>query len=248
MRAHEKRLELAGHMAADVPHNLVGDPLRLRQVMVNLLSNAIKFTDHGEIVLSVERAEHVAADQADPDQIGLRFSIRDTGIGIPEDKLSLIFSSFGQADSSTTRRYGGSGSVWRSRAGWSSCCLAARSRSRASWGWAAGSVSLLTFGAGSAVPRRDSAAVVNLRDVEILIVDDTEVNRLILRELLQPKGAESPKRQVVRMRWRNSRKRAPRGAGSSYSCWIAECRRWTGSNWPSTSASSMRRAARRHRS
>ena len=189
MRAHEKGLELAMHIAPDVPRNLVGDPLRLRQILVNLLGNAIKFTDRGLVVLSVERAEHVAADQADPDQIGLRFSIRDTGIGIPEDKLSLIFSSFGQADSSTTRRYGGSGL---------GLAIASRLVKLLSGGEIAVQSELgvgswfsfvATFGAGPAVPRRDSAAVVNLRDVEILIVDDTEVNRLILRELLQPQGA-----------------------------------------------------------
>ncbi len=189
LRAHEKGLELAMRIAPGVPRNLVGDPLRLRQILVNLLGNAIKFTDRGLVVLSVERAEHVAADQADPDQIGLRFSIRDTGIGIPEDKLSLIFSSFGQADSSTTRRYGGSGL---------GLAIASRLVKLLSGGEIAVQSELgvgswfsfvATFGAGPAVPRRDSAAVVNLRDVEILIVDDTEVNRLILRELLQPQGA-----------------------------------------------------------
>ena len=189
MRAHEKGLELAMHIAPDVPRNLVGDPLRLRQILVNLLGNAIKFTGRGLIVLSVERADIVAADQTDPDQIGLRFSIRDTGIGIPEDKLSVIFSSFGQADSSTTRRYGGSGL---------GLAIASRLVKLLSGGEIAVQSELgvgswfsfvAMFGAGRAVPRRAGAAVVNLRDVEILIVDDTEVNRLILRELLQPQGA-----------------------------------------------------------
>jgi PAS domain S-box-containing protein len=189
MRAHEKGLELAMHIAPDVPRNLVGDPLRLRQILVNLLGNAIKFTDRGLIVLSVERANIVAADQTDPDQIGLRFSIRDTGIGIPEDKLSVIFSSFGQADSSTTRRYGGSGL---------GLAIASRLVKLLSGGEIAVQSELgvgswfsfvAMFGAGRAVPKRAGAAVVNLREVETLIVDDTEVNRLILRELLQAQGA-----------------------------------------------------------
>src|ERR1039458_526094 len=189
MRAHEKGLELAMHIAPDVPRNLVGDPLRLRQILVNLLGNAIKFTDRGLIVLSVERANIVAADQTDPDQIGLRFSIRDTGIGIPEDKLSVIFSSFGQADSSTTRRYGGSGL---------GLAIASRLVKLLSGGEIAVQSALgvgswfsfvAMFGAGGAVPKRAGAAVVNLRDVETLIVDDTEVNRLIRRDLLQAEGA-----------------------------------------------------------
>ncbi len=188
VRAYQKGLELAMRIAPDVPRNLVGDPLRLRQILVNLLGNAIKFTDRGQIVLSVERADIAAAGRPDPDQIRLRFAIRDTGIGIPKDKLSIIFSSFGQADSSTTRRYGGSGlglAIVRrlvelyggeitveSEPGVGSCFSF-----------------VAMFGAGRAVKTRAGAARVNLRDVETLIVDDTEVNRLILRETLEPEGA-----------------------------------------------------------
>ncbi|HEX9491886.1 MAG TPA: ATP-binding protein, partial [Thermoanaerobaculia bacterium] len=105
MRAHEKHLELAAHVDRDVPHNLVGDQLRLRQVIVNLLSNAVKFTEVGEIVLSVE----VANSDVDLGTASIRFSVTDTGIGIPRDKTDSIFGAFTQADSSTTRKYGGSG-------------------------------------------------------------------------------------------------------------------------------------------
>ena len=103
LRAHKKGLELAARILPDVPLNLIGDSLRLGEVLTNLLSNAIKFTDCGEVVLTVE---------CEPGGFGparLRFSIRDTGIGIPADKRETIFASFTQADSSTTRRYGGSG-------------------------------------------------------------------------------------------------------------------------------------------
>ncbi|HEY9159186.1 PAS domain S-box protein, partial [Candidatus Binatus sp.] len=105
LRAHEKHLELAGQVAPDVPHNLVGDPLRLRQVMVNLLSNAVKFTDHGEIVLRVE----MARPDTGSGTTSIRFSVADTGVGIAHDKTDSIFDAFTQADSSTTRKYGGTG-------------------------------------------------------------------------------------------------------------------------------------------
>jgi PAS domain S-box-containing protein len=105
LRAHEKNLELAGQVASEVPQIITGDPLRLRQVIVNLLSNAIKFTVKGEIVLNVEVAR---ADTGSGTAL-IRFSVSDTGIGIPSDKTESIFSAFTQADSSTTREYGGTG-------------------------------------------------------------------------------------------------------------------------------------------
>ena len=110
LRAHEKGLEIVCHIMPEVPRHLVGDPIRLRQVLVNLIGNAIKFTDSGEIVFSVES---LAGDFNDPedgsDVIELLFSVSDTGIGIPEDKQETVFDAFTQADSSTTRKYGGTG-------------------------------------------------------------------------------------------------------------------------------------------
>ena len=102
-RAHQKGLELACHVTPDLPPVLVGDPLRLRQIVVNLVGNAIKFTEQGEVVLRVHVETHYNGD------IQLRFSVADTGIGIPPDKQAVIFEAFSQADSSTTRRYGGTG-------------------------------------------------------------------------------------------------------------------------------------------
>ncbi|HEV2170093.1 MAG TPA: ATP-binding protein, partial [Candidatus Binatus sp.] len=107
VRAHGKGLELTGRILPDVPHNLVGDPLRLGQILINLIGNAIKFTEEGEIALTVETLP--ATDGGHSDAVGLRFSIADTGIGIPADKLATIFSGFSQADASITRRFGGSG-------------------------------------------------------------------------------------------------------------------------------------------
>jgi CheY-like chemotaxis protein/HPt (histidine-containing phosphotransfer) domain-containing protein/anti-sigma regulatory factor (Ser/Thr protein kinase) len=103
VRAQEKGLTLVCEIAPEVISDLVGDPTRLRQVLLNLLGNAIKFTESGEVALRVT----LDADFSVPD--ALRFTISDTGIGIPSDKLGTVFDRFTQADSSTTRRYGGSG-------------------------------------------------------------------------------------------------------------------------------------------
>ena len=103
VRAHDKQLELACRIDPDVPDQLVGDGARLGQVIINLVGNAIKFTTSGEVVLDV------ALNSLEEDMAILQFSIRDTGIGIPDDKLGVIFGAFTQADSSTTREYGGTG-------------------------------------------------------------------------------------------------------------------------------------------
>ncbi|HVA80088.1 MAG TPA: PAS domain S-box protein [Candidatus Binataceae bacterium] len=192
IRAHEKGLELSVRVAPDVPVHLIGDPLRLRQILINLVGNAVKFTETGGIVLSVDRATPDAA-AAQPhgasDGLRLRFSVRDTGVGIPSDKLGMLFSSFTQADSSTTRKYGGSGlglaivkrlvelhggEIYvESEPGRGSCFSFTAQ-----------------FGAGSAdSPARPSSAI-DLSGVRTLVVDDTAVNRLIIREILAKESAE----------------------------------------------------------
>jgi len=102
-RAHQKGLSLVWTIAPDVGNDLIGDPARLRQVLLNLLGNAIKFTLSGRVSLTVE-SERDGSNPTD-----LRFTVVDTGIGIPSDKLRQVFERFTQADSSTTRRFGGSG-------------------------------------------------------------------------------------------------------------------------------------------
>ena len=102
-RARTKGLELACHVQPDVPDYLIGDPGRLRQIVVNLVGNAIKFTEKGEVVV------RVVVESSDQQKVRLRFSVRDTGIGIPKEKQSRIFESFEQADTSTTREFGGTG-------------------------------------------------------------------------------------------------------------------------------------------
>ncbi|WP_265948530.1 PAS domain-containing hybrid sensor histidine kinase/response regulator [Dechloromonas sp. A34] len=101
--AHKKSLELIADIRPEVPQRVVGDPTRLRQVIINLVGNAIKFTERGEVALEV------VVDQQTDGSVFLRFSIRDTGIGIPPEKQQAIFEAFSQADVSTTRRFGGTG-------------------------------------------------------------------------------------------------------------------------------------------
>ena len=104
--AEQKGLELTCHIAPAVPACVVGDPDRLRQIVVNLVGNAIKFTENGEVSLRVEPSEGPASDEKN---CVLQFAVCDTGIGIPVEKQALIFDAFSQADGSTTRRFGGTG-------------------------------------------------------------------------------------------------------------------------------------------
>ncbi len=103
LRAHQKDLELVCDIASDVPMRIVGDPIRMNQVITNLVGNAIKFTERGEITL------HVHTETVSDESVVLRFAVRDSGIGIPADKQKAIFDPFSQADHSTTRRFGGTG-------------------------------------------------------------------------------------------------------------------------------------------
>jgi PAS domain S-box-containing protein len=177
-QAHQKGLELAYHVPPDVPDGLVGDPVRLRQVLVNLLGNAIKFTRLGEVAVSVRTA---AVSDA---EVCLHFAVRDTGTGIPTDKQQLIFQPFTQADGSTTRKYGGTG-----------LGLTISSRLVEAMGGRLGVESVpgqgstfhftARFGRSkeplSACP---PAPPVELRDRPVLVVDDNATNRYILQELL----------------------------------------------------------------
>ncbi|WP_407357194.1 PAS domain S-box protein [Methanolobus sp. WCC5] len=103
LRAHKKGLKLSYDVESDVPSMLYGDPGRLLQILTNLAGNAIKFTSQGEVRI------HVSVKSKDDNNVILRFSVKDTGIGIPEDKMELIFDKFTQADASNTRRFGGTG-------------------------------------------------------------------------------------------------------------------------------------------
>src|SRR5439155_13580903 len=102
-RAYQKGLELACHVPAEVPDDLVGDPVRLGQIVVNLVGNALKFTERGEVVVDVRLESRTETEAC------LHFAVADTGIGVAAEKLAYIFDPFAQADGSTTRRYGGTG-------------------------------------------------------------------------------------------------------------------------------------------
>jgi signal transduction histidine kinase/DNA-binding response OmpR family regulator len=114
-KAMDKGLDLAYVMEADVPPAILGDVTRLRQILLNLLGNSVKFTEKGEVVVTVSLQDSsrsgvpAARDTGTPEHVTLRFTVRDTGIGIPADQMERLFQSFSQADSSTTRKYGGTG-------------------------------------------------------------------------------------------------------------------------------------------
>src|SRR6185436_8031546 len=108
-KAAEKRLDIAYQMDEGLPFQFFGDVTRLRQVLVNLLSNGIKFTAAGEVVVHVKLLSGPDAARNGEDSWHLQFSVRDTGIGIPVDRLARLFKAFSQADASTARHYGGTG-------------------------------------------------------------------------------------------------------------------------------------------
>ena len=175
-RAHEKGLELAYFVPPELPDLIVGDPVRLRQVILNLIGNAIKFTAQGEVVLRVELESQTA------DVMSLHFAVSDTGIGIPLEKQALIFEPFSQADTSTTRRYGGTGlglSISSRLIGMMNgrIWLESEPGRGTTFHFTAG------FGtaSGSSVPSADPAILENLR---VLIVDDNATNRQILEKTL----------------------------------------------------------------
>jgi two-component system sensor histidine kinase/response regulator len=178
-RAHGKGLELAYRVAPDVPDAVRGDVYRLRQVIVNLVGNAIKFTERGEIVVDV------ACPARRGDEIELQFSVRDTGIGIPADKIDAILRPFEQADLSTTRRYGGTG------LGLSICVqLVELMGGRIEIESESGSGSTFRFSIVLApgTPRTERERVAGrdeIEDLNVLIVDDNDTNRRILVETLK---------------------------------------------------------------
>jgi PAS domain S-box-containing protein len=185
-RAAEKGVDLAYLIGDGTPAAIVGDVTRLRQILLNLLSNAVKFTERGEVVLSVGGRRLETAE----DQHELTFSVRDTGIGIPPDRLGRLFQSFSQIDASTTRRYGGTG-----------LGLVISQRLTELMGGRIGVTS--EVGAGSdfrftiraavaevpVPPRRDLSGVQpTLRGKRVLVVDDNATNRRILTSHLDVWG------------------------------------------------------------
>jgi signal transduction histidine kinase/CheY-like chemotaxis protein len=187
-RAGQKGLELSWRVAPDVPDGLVADSERLRQVLLNLAGNAVKFTDAGYVTVNVGLAEPLASDDAR--DCTLTFAVADTGIGIPEDKQTLVFEAFSQADGSVSRRFGGTGlglSISASIIGMMGGSIHLTSQP--------GRGSTFTFsiraGIDSAQDRvRLSVPLPHLRGLRALVVDDHEINRCVLEETLRFWGLE----------------------------------------------------------
>jgi signal transduction histidine kinase/CheY-like chemotaxis protein len=179
-RAHEKGLELVLRVPPDSPERVVGDPGRVRQILINLIGNAVKFTATGHVYVEVV---------TEPGGAGVpifKFSVRDTGIGIPPDRVQRLFEKFTQAESSTTRRYGGTGlglAISRNLVELMGGEMHVESRpGEGSTFWFTLPLPLDNSGPPSAPPRGD------LDGQRVLVVDDVEVNRIVLSEALSAWG------------------------------------------------------------
>jgi PAS domain S-box-containing protein len=208
LRAHARGLELTCHVAPEVPDALVGDPDRLRQVILNLVGNAIKFTERGEVAVrvSLDGPEQIGngsgsgkgngttgppvplpapAPVPEEGEVLLRFAVRDTGIGIPADKLAAVFEPFVQADGSTTRKYGGTG------LGLSISARLVELMGGRLWAESTpgvGSTFFFTARLGVAAEHAPAELPVELAGRPVLVVDDNETNRRILLEMLRRWG------------------------------------------------------------
>lgn len=190
-KAHEKKLELAYRVDPHVPEMIVGDPSRVRQIVLNLIGNAVKFTEKGEIILVV------SPEASGQDPYHLMFSVRDTGIGIPKTKQASIFGAFAQADGSTTRKYGGTGlglavskqlvTLMNGRIWIESPVSSGQITSR---GEAVGPGSAFHFTARFEQTLTDGEAATHKPDVDIssvktLVVDDNLSNLEIIMEMME---------------------------------------------------------------
>ena len=198
-RADEKGLELMWEISSDIPARLVGDPGRLRQIIVNLVGNAIKFTEHGEVDL------HAEIEERGEDWATLHFCVSDTGIGVPREKHQRIFEAFMQADSSTTRKYGGTG------LGLAISTLLVKMMEGRIWLESTpdkGSRFHFTAKLGLATgpqPLPEPSAKFNLQGTRVLVIEDNATSRRILEGMLsawamQPALVESGNNGLLAVR------------------------------------------------
>ena len=174
-RAEEKGLALRIECEPDVPNELVGDPLHLGQILINLVGNAIKFTDHGNVSLTVSVARR------EPEAVSLRFAVRDTGIGMSEDQISRLFQAFSQADSSISRRFGGTGlGLALSKAFVTMMGGAIDVESEPG----VGSTFTVTVSLKPAPHARSTARLADVDGIHVLVVDDDNVDRNTIVALL----------------------------------------------------------------
>ena len=183
LRAADKQVELACRVDSSIPHRLIGDPGRLRQIIVNLVGNAIKFTEQGEVLVEVE------PEEIRDTTVRLKFSVRDTGIGIPPEQQQRLFQAFTQADASTTRRYGGTGLGLAI-----SQRLIQMMQGRIWVESQAGQGSTFSFVAEFGVAENQSrphpAKLQHVRELPVLVVDDNATNRRILQEMMRNWGMQ----------------------------------------------------------
>ena len=196
VRAHRKGIELIHHVSPDVPDALVGDAGRLRQVLLNLVGNAIKFTDTGEVEVSIEMTDRrfqisdlqtasALSSNLQSEIYHLTFSVRDTGIGIPKEQQQRIFRAFEQEDTSTTRKYGGTG-LGLTIAARLGALMGGQITVESELGHGSTFVFTARFGRQPPSPERAEARPpVLLHDLPVLIVDDNATNRHILEEWLR---------------------------------------------------------------
>ena len=182
LRANEKGLELVCHLSNDVPCHLIGDPNRLYQILLNLLGNAIKFTEQGSVVMTITNDPDCSTPGA------IRFSVTDTGIGVPHDKMTAIFDTFTQAHSTIARRYGGTG-LGLSISQQLAALMGGRIWVESTLGKGSTFHCAVRLGVQTAPALSKAAGAMNLSGVRCLVVDDYPTNRLILRETLFAWGA-----------------------------------------------------------
>ncbi len=185
IRAQEKKLEFLIHVDPSVPTYLIGDPMRLGQVLVNLCNNAVKFTETGEIALSATVLDKEAG------QVKLRFSVKDAGIGIAEEEIKRLFSPFTQVDSSTTRKYGGTG------LGLAICrklvhMMGGEISVESELGVGSNFIFTVVLGVGSERNRYmpQTGTIQTLRDLRVLVIDDSETSRDIFEDILWGLGLQ----------------------------------------------------------
>lgn len=184
LQAYKKRIELMVDIPHHVPTALVGDPQRLRQVLMNLIGNAVKFTEKGEVTVSLETVE----EESLPGEAAIRFSIRDTGVGIPADKLPIIFERFSQADSSVTRRFGGTGlglAISRKLVNLMGGNISVESEE----GRGSCFFFTLKFRRQKETGLKSQEVAIDMKGLRVLVVDDNATNRLIVHRMLLPWGA-----------------------------------------------------------
>ena len=178
IKASEKGVDLLFDIDKDIPYNLKGDPLRLSQILINLTNNAIKFTKTGEIIISIKNASKNKSDR-----VKLRFSVKDTGIGISQSQLKNLFQAFTQADGSTSREYGGSG------LGLAICkhlttMMGGDIWAESEFGKGSTFIFIAEFERQMNIKEKKLHVPPELENLRVLIVDDNENSRIIIKEII----------------------------------------------------------------